>query len=146
LEIGDKLFFTKNPSAETSSCMKIMKDGNEYWLTTLDIAFLTLFSLQMLMDECWRKRILLVGITKDTSARDFKRQLVPIMQNEGLLKATMKNEAFASLPNTDRMILQSASVFNPEKVVLPWSLIEYDSAFRTGGKALFRALLRIRLV
>ena len=29
------------------------------------------------------------------------------------------------------MILQSASVFNPEKVTLPWSLIEYDSAFRT---------------
>ena len=131
VEIGDKLFFTKNPSAETSSSMKIVKDGKEYWLTTLDISFLTLFSFQMLMEECWRKRILLVGVTKDTSARDFKRQLVPIMQNEGLLKATAKNEALASLPNTDRMILQSASVFNPEKVTLPWSLIEYDSAFRT---------------
>jgi hypothetical protein len=131
IEIGDKLFFTKNPSAETSSSMKIMKDDKEYWLTTLDIAFLTLFSFQMLMEECWRKRILLVGVTKDTSAMDFKRQLVPIMQNEGLLKATTKNETLAALPNTDRMILQSASVFNPEKVTLPWSLIEYDSAFRT---------------
>jgi hypothetical protein len=83
------------------------------------------------MEECWRKRILLVGITKDTSARDFKRQLVPIMQNESLLQTTAQNEALAALPNTDRMILQSASVFNPEKIVPPWSLIEYDSAFRT---------------
>ena len=43
----------------------------------------------------------------------------------------MENKALAALPNTDRMILQSASVFNPEKIVPPWSLIEYDSAFRT---------------
>ncbi len=131
IEVGDKLFSTKNLSTETSSSMKIIKDGKEHWLTTLDIAFLTLFALQMLMEECWRKRILLVGITKDTSARDFKRQLIPIMQNEGLLKAAVENEALAALPNTDRMILQSASVLNPEKVVPPWSLIEYDSAFRT---------------
>jgi hypothetical protein len=131
IEVGDKLFSTKNPPTETSNSMKIIKDGKEHWLTTLDIAFLTLFALQMLMEECWRKRILLVGITKDTSARDFKRQLIPIMQNEGLLKAAVENEALTALPNTDRMILQSASVLNPEKVVPPWSLIEYDSAFRT---------------
>ncbi len=131
IEVGDQLFSTKNPTPETPSSMKIIKNGKEHWLTTLDIAFLTLFTLQMLMEECWRKCILLVGITKDTSARDFKRQLVPIMQNEGLLKVSVENEALAALPNTDRMILQSASVFNPEKLVPPWSLIEYDSAFRT---------------
>jgi hypothetical protein len=130
VEVGDKLFFAKPLTAETSSSMKIVKDGKEHWLTTLDIAFLTLFSLQMLMEECWRRRILLVGITKDTSARDFKRQLVPIMQNEGLLKAT-ENQVWTALPNTDRMVLQSASIFNQDKVVPPWSLIEYDSAFRT---------------
>jgi hypothetical protein len=57
--------------------MKILKDGKEHWLTTLDIAFLTLFTLQMLMEECWKRHILLIGITKDTAARDFKRQLNP---------------------------------------------------------------------
>jgi hypothetical protein len=35
------------------------------------------------------------------------------------------------LPNTDRMILQSASIFNSRKLSPPWSLIEYDSVFRT---------------
>ena len=131
VELGDKIFLASNVDAETSSCMKILKEGREHWLTTLDIELLTLFTLQMLMEECWRKRILLVGITKDTSARDFNRQLVPIMQNEGLLQTAVQNEALAALPNTDRMVLQSASVFNPEKIVPPWSLIEYDSAFRT---------------
>jgi hypothetical protein len=131
LELGDRLFFTKNPEAETASSMKIVKDGKEHWLTTLDIAFLTLFTLQMLMEECWRKHILLIGVTKDTTARDFKRQLVPIMYGEGLLKTGVKLEALQEVPNTDRMILQSASVFNVDQITPPWSLIEYDSAYRT---------------
>ncbi len=129
--LGDRFFFAKTSETKTASLMKILKDGKEHWLTTLDIAFLTLFTLHMLMEECWNRRILLIGMTKDTAARDFKRQLIPIMHNEGLLKTTISQEEFEKLPNTDRMILQSASIFNTEKIKPPWSLIEYDSAFRT---------------
>jgi hypothetical protein len=129
--LGDCLFFARAQETETSNLMKIMKDGKEHWLTTLDIAFLTLFTLHMLMEECWKRHILLIGITKDTAARDFKRQLIPIMYNEGLLKTAFSREEFDKLPNTDRMILQSASIFSIEKIRPPWSLIEYDSAFRT---------------
>jgi hypothetical protein len=124
--LGDQFFFSGSDKA-----MKIVKANEEHWLTTLDIAFLTLFTLHMLMEECWKKHILLIGMTKDTAARDFKRQLVPILHNEGLLKSTVTQESLAALPNTDRMILQSASIFNPEKIKPPWSLIEYDSAVRT---------------
>jgi hypothetical protein len=131
VNIGDNLFFTKTPDKEVASSMKILKEGKEQWLTTLDIAFLTLFALQMLMEECWKKRILLIGVTKDTAARDFKRQLIPIMHSEGLLKTRLQREALQELPNTDRMILQSASIFNIEQIKPPWSLIEYDAAFRT---------------
>ncbi len=129
--IGERLFFEKKPDLETSNSMKIIKDGREQWLTTLDIEFLTLFTLQMLMEECWKRHILLVGVTKDTSARDFKRQLIPIMDEEGLLKKHVNREELQDLPNTDRMILQSASIFNLEKLTPPWSLVEYDSAFRS---------------
>jgi hypothetical protein len=129
--LGDRFFFSQVSEAETASLMKVLKDGKEHWLTTLDIAFLTLFTLHMLMEECWKRRILLIGITKDTAARDFKRQLIPIMHNEDLLKTAISQEEFEKLPNTDRMILQSASIFNLEKIKPPWSLIEYDSAFRT---------------
>lgn len=131
LEIGEKLFSKRQEESETKSPMKIIKNGKEHWLTTLDIGFLTLFTLQMLMEECWRKPILLVGITKDTAARDFKRQLIPLMEKEKLLKNQNRTALFRNLPNTDRMILQSASLFNNEKMKPPWSLIEYDSCFRT---------------
>jgi hypothetical protein len=129
--VGDNLFFSETLDAETASSMKIVKNGKEHWLTTLDISFLTLFALQMLMEECWRKHILLVGVTKDTAARDFKRQLIPILHNENMLKTNMDGNAVGALPNTDRMILQSASIFNVEQLTPPWSLIEYDSAFRS---------------
>ncbi|MEM0006659.1 MAG: DNA double-strand break repair nuclease NurA [Candidatus Bathyarchaeia archaeon] len=127
--IGDRFFFTEN--LETANLMKIVKDGKEHWLTTLDIAFLTLFTLHMLMEECWNRHILLIGVTKDTAARDFKRQLIPIMGNNDLLNTNIAREELEKLPNTDRMILQSASILNADKITPPWSLIEYDSAFRT---------------
>jgi len=131
IAVREKRFFEKSTGTETASSMKIFKDGKEHWLTTLDIGFLTLFALQMLMEECWKNHILLVGVTKDTAARDFKRQLLPIMDSEGLLKKQVNREALLELPNTDRMILQSASILNSEQVKPPWSLIEYDSAFRS---------------
>jgi hypothetical protein len=129
--IGDRLFFSKNVGVETTSPMKIVKNGKEHWLTTLDISFLTLFTLHMLMEECWRKHILVIGITKDTAARDFKRQLIPILRNEKMLETSMQSKILQTLPNTDRMILQSASIFNIKQIMPPWSLIEYDSAFRS---------------
>ena len=131
IDVGEKLFFEKSTGTRKASSMKIFKDGKEHWLTTLDIEFLTLFALQMLMEECWKKHILLVGVTKDTAALDFKRQLLPIMDSEGLLKKQINRKALLELPNTDRMILQAASIFNSEQVKPPWSLVEYDSAFRS---------------
>jgi hypothetical protein len=131
VSLGDRFFFSETSKTKTSSLMKVLKDGEEQWLTTVDIAFLTLFTIHMIMEECWRKHVLLIGITKDTAARDFKRQLVPIMHDQGLLKTSISRVDFEKLPNTDRMILQSTSVLNPEKIKPPWSLVEYDSAFRT---------------
>lgn len=129
--VGDRFFFAETAETGGAQAMKIMKEGKEHWLTTVDIAFLTLFALQMLIEECWKKHILLLGMTKDTAARDFKRQLVPIMYNEGMLKTAISSAEFEKLPNTDRMILQSASISSTEKIKPPWALIEYDSAFRT---------------
>ena len=129
--LGDRFFYEDEEGKLASNRMKIVKDGKEQWLTTLDIAFLTLFCLEMIIEECWRRRVLFIGLTKDTAARDFKRQLIPILQNEGSLRGSLTAEEFEELPNTDRMILQSISLFNPEQVEVPWSLVEYDSAFKT---------------
>jgi len=151
VEIAEKLFFCATNDADFGGSMKILKDGEEHWLTTLDINFLTLFTLNMLMEECWRRRILLVGVTKDTSARDFKGQLIPVMHSEGMLKTGTSLGLLQKMPNTDRMILQSASMLNPERILPPWSLIEYDSAFRTihsdgeRGKGYVRGAIRNKI-
>ena len=131
MRLGDRFYYEEKGEQTSANRMKIVKDGKEHWLTTLDIAFLTLFCLYMIIEECWKRKILFIGLTKDTAARDFKRQLIPILQNEGMLRGTLTAEEFEEMPNTDRMILQSVSLFNTKKVKVPWSLIEYDSAFKT---------------
>ncbi len=151
VDIAEKLFFSKANNGDFGGPMRILKDGEEHWLTTMDISFLTLFTLNMLVEECWRRRILLVGVTKDTSARDFKGQLIPLMNSDGMLKTGPSLELLQKLPNTDRMILQSASMLNANRILPPWSLIEYDSAFRTihadgeRGKGYVRGAIRNKI-
>lgn len=98
------------------------------WLTTLDLEFLTLFSMYALIEECWKNRILLVGITKDTAAHDFKSHVLPVCKNEAVWS---QHSSFNILPNSDRMFLQFLSIANSDKMKVPWSSIEYDSAFVT---------------
>jgi len=129
--LGDRFFYEEDGEQMGVNRMKVVKDGKAHWLTTLDMAFLTLFCFHMIIEECWKRKILLIGLTKDTAARDFKRQLIPILQNEGMLRETLSAKEFEDLPNTDRMILQAVSLFNAESLQVPWSLVEYDSAFKT---------------
>ncbi len=109
--------------------LRVLKKGESHWLTTQDLAFLTLFALNLLVEECWRKRILLLGLTKDTAARDLKNHVLPVMVSNKLWQSEISQEQLSRIPNTDRMLLQTLSVFNHESIHVPWSLIEYDSAF-----------------
>jgi hypothetical protein len=100
------------------------------WITTLDLAFLTLFSFYMLIEECWKNNILLIGITKDTVAHDFKNHVIPIcISNQVWTNNLVTNEDLNNVPNTDRMLLQSMSMLNHDCIHIPWGLIEYDAAF-----------------
>jgi len=100
------------------------------WLTTNDLAFLSLVCLHLAVEECWKKRILLVGVAKDTSARDLKRQVLPVLNHVGRFKGgfTDKRE---DTPDTDRMILQWISLHERAQLKVPWSSVEYDTAFKT---------------
>jgi len=128
--IGDRLFLDQ-PLTERPNPMMIMKSGKPTWLTTVDMAFLTLFCLNMIIEESWKKPVLLIGLTKDTAARDFRRQLIRICSGKRMWKVDLSNETFEKIPHTDRMFLQSASVHNWERLPVPWALIEYDTAFKT---------------
>ena len=107
----------------------VIKNGvQSKWLTTVDLEFLTLFSMYALMNECWKNRTLLVGMTKDTAAHDFKSHVLPVCNNEDVWS---QHSSFNILPNSDRMFLQFLSIANSGKMKVPWSSIEYDSAFIT---------------
>ncbi|MBS7622868.1 hypothetical protein KEJ39_04235 [Candidatus Bathyarchaeota archaeon] len=114
--------------ATSGNPMRARKGDRNYWLTTQDLAFLSLYCFYMILEECWARRILLLGITKDTTARDFQNHLVPVCVNAGIWR--VDREKVTEIPSTDRMLLQAVSVFNHERVPTPWSLIEYDTAFR----------------
>jgi len=128
--IGDRLFLDQ-PLAERPNPMMITKAGKPTWLTTVDMAFLTLFCLNMIIEECWKRPVLLIGLTKDTAARDFQRQVVKICSREHMWKLDLSDESLENIPRTDRMFLQSASVHNWDKLSVPWALVEYDTAFKT---------------
>jgi len=122
--IGNQLF-----EGMESNPMRLKKGGRYEWLTTQDIAFLTLFCLEMLIEECWSRNVLLLGITKDTTATDFKAHLAPVCGNEGIWP--VDGEKLRAIPSTDRMLLQAISVFAYRQVPVPWALVEYDTAFQT---------------
>jgi len=127
-QIGDRMFAER---ADPTACMALELEGSRKQLTSLDLAFLTLFTINMLIEECWSRRILLVGLTKDTAARDFKRHLLPLLSNIGAFPKRIEAKAFQDIPDTDRMFLQAASMMNAAKLDVPWALAEYDCAMRT---------------
>ena len=130
-DLGQKIFFEEVEPEKMANKLLIESNGSKKWLTTLDLNFLTLFCLYMIVEEAWKNTVLLVGVTKDTAARDFKMHFTPILTNAGILKPPVKPEEWMEVPHTDRMILQVASMMNPEVIRPPWSLIEYDAAFKT---------------
>jgi len=131
VDLGEKIFLEEIEPDRVANKLLIECGGSKKWVTTLDLNFLTLMCLYMIVEEAWKNNILLVGVTKDTAARDFKMHFTPILSNAGLLKVPVKPEEWLEVPSTDRMILQVASMQNPESVQPPWSLIEYDAAFKT---------------
>lgn len=116
--------------------------GEGEWLTILDVNSIALVLLMRLQELSIRKRILLVGIAKDTTATDISRAVLPFAASKGMV--TLNSDP-PSL-NNDRAFLSVLSSMNREYQV-PWRTRGYDSAFSTifaprGGGG-FRAARRV---
>src|SRR4030065_46929 len=120
--------------------MKIVKNGKEHWLTTLDIAFLTLFTLQMLMEECWRKRVLLVGVTKDTAARALKTKI-------SLEKAFVKTYVQLSQAKSDPLLRSNVLLIDrlayPEYDCEPESAVKFWNELSDGSRERVESVLYV---
>jgi hypothetical protein len=72
----------------------------------------------------------LIGVAKDTSARDLKRQLLPVLNHTRKFTGSFGDKG-QDAPDTDRMLLQWVSLKEREKLKTPWATWEYDTAFKT---------------
>ena len=117
-----KRFFSSN----AGNPLQITDGEQSRWLTTLDLAFLCLFTMNMLIEVCRLNKTLLIGVTKDTTARDMITHLIPLCLNRHIWVGGIGHVA-----TTDRMLLQALSMFRHSEVNVPWSTVEYDTAFQT---------------
>jgi hypothetical protein len=122
VEYFGKRFFSSN----AGNPLQVSDGKASRWLTTLDLAFLCLFTMNLLIEVCRLNRILLIGITKDTTARDLITHLTPVCLSHHVWDGKVEHVA-----TTDRMLLQAISMFHHSEVKVPWSTVEYDTAFQT---------------
>ncbi|MHA1346733.1 MAG: DNA double-strand break repair nuclease NurA [Candidatus Heimdallarchaeaceae archaeon] len=121
----NELFDVKNWEA-----IKCIKDGYITYLTSREFQFFSGVGLRLLIERCWDKKILLIGIVKDSSSRYFFRNyLGTIHLNKGLTTPGIHIDPGFS----DRTILETLPyVLDPEQELeSPWSSIEFDSCFMT---------------
>jgi len=94
-----------------------------------DVKFLISIGVRALIEECWRKKIFLVGIVKDSNSRFITRNYV------GVCKTAKKYPELDSLtirtlPPTDRLFCELLPYLDDD-LLNPWGTIEYDSTFMT---------------
>jgi len=126
-EICEKLFVDKDPTALTYI---IEKDEvrRQRWMSPPDLKFLIGVGLRMLIEECWKRNILLVGLVKDSSSSYFSRNYLGVMRFLNVFPNL--NNFSRPLPSTDRIALEILPLID-EQLESPWSTIEFDGLFMT---------------
>ncbi|ETA67182.1 hypothetical protein MettiDRAFT_0595 [Methanolobus tindarius DSM 2278] len=100
-------------------------DIRKRWMSPNDLRFLISVGMRAIIEEAWKHDILLIGITKDSSARYLSRNYLGCMRY-------LKQYEFEDvlLPWTDRSFLEIIPL-GDDNLNAPWTTIEYDSAFMT---------------
>ena len=100
--------------------------GNDEWLTILDVNTISLIMLQRLCQLSLQRKVMLVGIAKDTTATDISRAVLPFAESKGMVHLRSRAPGL----NNDRAFLSILSGMNRE-FQIPWRTAGYDSAFST---------------
>lgn len=97
------------------------------WMSPDDVSFLIAVGLRALVEECWSRKILLVGIVKDSESRYMTRNYLGVMRHIDLYP----NLETRLLPWTDRIYLETIPIVCDDALEAPWSSVEFDSTFMT---------------
>ncbi len=125
-----RLFIQKDQSALTYA--KPDPDDpskqRQAWMSPDDVSFLIAVGLRALIEACWERRILLVGIVKDSASRYLTRNYLGAMKHVGVY-GDLRTMSVGLLPWTDRMYLESIPLVCDDALEAPWATVEFDSTF-----------------
>jgi hypothetical protein len=96
------------------------------WMSPDDVRFLVAVGLRALIEECWKNRVMLVGIVKDSQSRYFTRNYYGMMRYLGIYDTI----EVKPLPWTDRIVLEDVA-YQVLQINVPWATVEFDSCFMT---------------
>ncbi|MBS7623278.1 hypothetical protein KEJ39_06355 [Candidatus Bathyarchaeota archaeon] len=142
-------YWTRAVQASMQVISKIFKDSKHSllnddgkWLSVLDLNTVNLFLIYALAEEASNRKVLVIGIAKDTSATEYARAVLPYL----LSRKTSKPK----LPEirSDKAFLTVLSAVNPDALPPPWRTPAYDSCFTTlfwdtGGKNPLKAARKV---
>ncbi|NPA41994.1 MAG: DNA double-strand break repair nuclease NurA [Aquificae bacterium] len=116
--ICEEIFVKRNLNA-----LKIERKGKSEWLTSNDIKYLISVGLRMLIEKCWERNVILIGIAKDSATKYFSRNYLGVMHYKKIYDFSPMN-----ISVSDRLILETIP-FIDQEISAPWSTIEFDSVF-----------------
>lgn len=124
LRVADHIF---NPGPPGHPMRTRGGDGKERWITADDLDYIVLVLILQLTQVAWERKMLPIGLIKDTGASELVKTLVPVLESSGLEHFSHRVPNF----NSDKMLLQTNSVVNASIVPTPWHTLDMDAAFRT---------------
>jgi hypothetical protein len=107
------------------------------WISSADLEYMTLIMIYALVRVAWEKKVLVIGLIKDTAAAELTKTIVPILQNAHKINIVGTEGGLPDF-NSDKQLLQISSVINGQSLKTPWRTFEFDSCFRTIAPVLKR--------
>jgi len=99
------------------------------WMSTDDVRFLIAIGLRALIEECWNRKILLVGIVKDSASAYLTKNYLGVARHFGSYPQ-LAGRRYGPLPPTDRAFCELLPYLD-DGLKSPWGTIEFDSTFMT---------------
>lgn len=122
-EFCDRLFHRR----ESDALLYQVKDESGFryrWMSPEDISFLVSIGIRALIEQCWNKNIILIGISKDSASQYFSKHYIGIMRECSIFPDTKVGR----LPWTDRALLECLSA-QLDDLRTPWAVTEFDSVY-----------------
>lgn len=124
-----RLFIEKDQSALIYNSPDENGVMRRRWLSPTDIKFLISVGIRALTEECWKRRVLLTGVVKDSNSKYLSRNYLGVAKHLNIYPE-LSTLQIHQLPWTDRIFLETLPLCD-ENLDVPWSSIEIDSAFMT---------------